>query len=282
MANTHRPKGRPRTPGKPLRVINQDVPAQFTRDGEGFLSLPAAEGRWAPGTLSGPAIAGLLAQVIDIEFGEGRVATSWHCDLFRMVRSGHLDVRTRLVRSGRRIRVAEAEIVQEGSPVVRAAVTFYRTAPQPDGTVWSDPHVPTPPPPGGAHLAMASGDGEYVSANTPEAWANAERKTIWTSGWRVLDGEETTPFALAAMVSDCTNLVTGMGTGGVETINGDVSMALARPPIGDEIGLQADQLVISDGISISSASMFDRAGRFGVCTITGIATGSAVHGPTSS
>ncbi|MGV7637398.1 hypothetical protein PJI23_33795, partial [Mycobacterium kansasii] len=67
-----------------------------------------------------------------------------------------------------------------------------------------------------------------------------------------------------------------------ETINGDVSMAIARAPRGDEIGLEADQFVIVDGISISSASMFDRDGRFGVCTVTGVATGSAVHGPTSS
>ncbi|KXP00062.1 acyl-CoA thioesterase domain-containing protein [Tsukamurella pseudospumae] len=263
-------------------MTRQDVSPQFTRSGGGFDSLPAAEGRWAPGTLSGPAITGLLAQVLDTEFGAGLVGARWHCDMFRMVRSGHLEVRTRLVRSGRRIRVAEAEIVQEDKTVVRATVTFYHPAPQPDGAVWSDPHVPAPPPDDGLRLAMASGNGDYISAETPAVWANAERKRIWTAGWRVLDGEETTPFARAAMVSDCTNLVTGMGTGGVETINGDVSMALARAPISDEIGLEADQFVIVDGVSISSASMFDRGGRFGVCTVTGIATGSAVHGPTSS
>lgn len=259
-----------------------EVPAQFARSGSGFDSLPAAEGRWAPGTLSGPAIAGLLAQVLDTEFGDGLVGTRWHCDMFRMVASGHLDVRTRLVRSGRRIRVAEAEIVQNDKTVVRAAVTFYHRAPQPDGVVWSDPHVPAPPAPDAPRLAMAAGTGEYVSSDTPEQWANAERKRVWTRGWRVLEGEETTPFARAAMVSDCTNLVTGMGTGGVETINGDVSMAIARAPRGDEIGLEADQFVIVDGISIASASMFDRDGRFGVCTVTGVATGAAVHGPTSS
>ncbi len=260
----------------------QQVPAHFVRSGDGFDSLPAAEGRWAPGTLSGPAIAGLLAQVIDTEFGEGLVGARWHCDMFRMVRAGHLEVRSRLIRSGRRIRVAEAEIVQGDKTVVRAAVTFYHRAPQPDGAVWSDPHVPAPPPEGAPRLAMASGTGDYRTAESSERWANAERKRVWTRGWRVLDGEETTPFARAAMVSDCTNLVTGMGTGGVQTINGDVSMALARAPLGDEIGLEADQFVITDGISVSSASMFDRAGRFGVCSVTGVATGSAVHGPTSS
>ncbi|GAB3130515.1 hypothetical protein GCM10027289_15180 [Tsukamurella serpentis] len=260
---------------------NEEVPAQFARSGDGFDSLPAAEGRWAPGTLSGPAVAGLLAQVIDTEFGEGLVAARWHCDLFRMVRSGHLEVRTRLIRSGRRIRLAEAEIVQDDRPVVRAAATFYHRAPQPDGVVWSDPHVPLPPTEP-SRLAMAGGDGEYISSDTPELWATAERKRIWTRGWRVLDGEPTTPFARAAMVSDCTNLVTGMGTGGVQTINGDVSLAVARAPIGDEIGLEADQFVVIDGVSISSASMFDRSGRFGVCTVTGVATGEAVHGPTSS
>ena len=60
---------------------------------------------------------------------------------------------------------------------------------------------------------MAGGSGDYVSSDTPEHWATAERKRVWTRGWRVLDGEETTPFARAAMVSDCTNLMTGMGIG---------------------------------------------------------------------
>lgn len=255
------------------------VSPQFIRSGNGFDSLPAAEGRWAPGTLSGPAVAGLLAQVLDTEYGEGLVAARWHCDLFRMVKAGRIDVRTRLVRSGRRIRVAEAEVIQGDVPVVRAAVTFYHRAPQPDGIVWSDPEAPQAPSPDAPRLSMASGDGEYISGETPERWLNAERKRVWAVGWRVLEGEETTPFARAAMVSDTTNLVCGMGTGGVQTINGDVSMALARAPIGDEIGLEADHHLIVDGVSAASASMFDRVGRFGVCTVTGVATGSAVHGP---
>ncbi|ADG80514.1 Thioesterase-like superfamily OS=Tsukamurella paurometabola (strain ATCC 8368 / DSM / CCUG 35730/ CIP 100753 / JCM 10117 / KCTC 9821 / NBRC 16120 / NCIMB 702349 / NCTC 13040) OX=521096 GN=Tpau_3942 PE=4 SV=1 [Tsukamurella paurometabola] len=257
-----------------------EVSPQFVRRGRGFDSLPAAEGRWAPGTLSGPAVAGLLAQVLDTEYGAGLVAARWHCDLFRMVRAGHIEVRTRLVRSGRRIRVAEAEVIQDEAAVVRAAVTFYHRAPQPDGAVWCDPEVPRAPVPVAPRLSMASGDSEY--STDPAQWLNAERKRVWAVGWRVLDGEETTPFARAAMVSDTTNLVCGMGTGGVQTINGDVSMALARAPIGDEIGLEADHHMVIDGVSAASASMFDRAGRFGVCTVTGVATGSAVHGPKES
>ncbi|WP_019201832.1 acyl-CoA thioesterase domain-containing protein [Tsukamurella sp. 1534] len=260
----------------------QQVSPQFIRDGEGFSSLPAAEGRWAPGTLAGPAVAGLLAQVLDGAFGEGLVPARWHCDLFRMVRAGHVDVRTRLVRSGRRIRVAEAEIVQNDTTVVRASATFYHRAPQPDGHAWSDPDEPAPAPSNEYRLSMAAGDGDYAPFEGGARWNTPDRKRLWTVGWRVLDGEETTPFARAAMVSDCTNLVTGMGTGGVQTINGDVSMALARAPIGDEIGLEADQHLLVDGVSAASASMFDRHGRFGVCSVTGVATGSAVHGPEKS
>lgn len=255
------------------------VSPQFIRSGKGFESLPAAEGRWAPGTLSGPAVAGLLAQVLDTEFGDGLVPARWHCDLFRMVPAGRIDVRTRLIRSGRRIRVAEAEIVHEDTTVVRAAATFYHRAPQPDGLVWTDPRSPQASAAGAPRLSMACGDGDYLSAEDPSQWLNAERKRVWTVGWRVLDGEDTTPFARAAMVSDTTNLVTGMGTEGVQTINGDVSMALSRAPIGDEIGLEADQFLLVDGVSASSASMFDRTGRFGICTVTGVATGAAVHGP---
>lgn len=251
------------------------VPPHFTRIAGGFESLPAAEGRWAPGTLSGPAVNGLLAQVLDTEFGDGFVAARWRCDLFRMVRAGRIEVQTTLVRSGRRICVAEAELIQDGRQVVRAAATFYRPAPQPDGDVWSAAD-PTPPPHGAARLSLSCGDDDYYSVESNLKWDNAERKRMWAVGWRVLDDDSTTAFARAAMIADCTNMVTAAGTKGVQTINSDVSLALVRAPIGDEIGLETDQHLLVDGVSAGAASMFDRHGRFGVCTVSGIATGSAV------
>lgn len=262
-------------PAGATRTRHRAAP-QFARRDVGFESLPAAEGRWAPGTLSGPAVAGLLAQVMDSEYGGPELtAGRLRVDLFRMVRTGRVDVSTRVVRAGRRIKVVEGELMQGGSAVVRGSVAFYRRSQNPDGRVWRDERTPVPPPPvadSRARLQGASGHGDYTEVpHRGATWQNADRKRVWATGWQVLDGETTSPFARAAMVSDCTNLVTGMGTNGVECINGDLALALSREPIGDEIGLEADQYSIDDGVYFGAASMFDRAGRFGVCSVTGLA-----------
>lgn len=46
---------------------------------------------------------------------------------------------------------------------------------------------------------------------------------------------------------------------------------MARLPIGCGIGLRVDQHQSYDGISIGSATVFDRAGPFGVASIVALA-----------
>ena len=64
--------------------------------------------------------------------------------------------------------------------------------------------------------------------------------------------------------------MTNTGTDGIGYINGDVTLALTRLPEGIELGLEADSHRACDGVAVGSATMFDRDGTLGICTVSAI------------
>ena len=71
------------------------------------------------------------------------------------------------------------------------------------------------------------------------------------------------------------SLVTNLGTAGIGYINGDLTVALSRLPVGDYIGVQADSHWCADGVSVGSATLFDDRGPFGIGMVTAIANPAA-------
>lgn len=65
-------------------------------------------------------------------------------------------------------------------------------------------------------------------------------------------------------------MMTNWGSEGIGFINTDLTLALARPAIGPEIGLEADSHISADGIAVGSATLFDRSGSFGTCMVTAL------------
>ncbi|MBM4481646.1 thioesterase family protein, partial [Rhodococcus hoagii] len=117
------------------------------RDGDGFFPLDMGISKWSPDMINGPAITGILARAIENEHGaEGFVPARLTVDLFRPARAEQLHVVTRSVRDGNRIRVADAEVIQQGEAVARASVVFLRRSEQPPGELWTRPDTPQPPP----------------------------------------------------------------------------------------------------------------------------------------
>ena len=199
-------------------------------------------------------------------------------DLFRPVRSQLLTVVTRRVRDGNRIRVADADLVQGGEVVARASAVFLRTSEPPPGEVWSagrrlaEPSAAIRSAAGG-HVAPWFGSGDDGPNWTPSMadHEGAGRKRMWTRMPQVVAGEDASPFARVAMTGETTSLMTNWGTAGVGFINADVTIALARLPVGDEIGLEADDHISADGIAIGSATLSDRLGPIGSSIVTALA-----------
>jgi len=264
--------------------VNDALPPEppvafFAPDGDGYLPLPASASRWSADMVTGPAVCGLIARAVERDhLVDGFVPSRLTVDLFRPVRSTHLTTQTALVRSGRRIRVADVEVVQEGVTVARASAVFLLATATPPGEVWSRPERLVGP----GDEVRAAADGLvapwFGSGDDGPGWTpsmadhqGAARKRMWTRMPHVLADEVPTPFTRAVMTGETTSMMTNWGSSGVGYINADVTVALARLPVGEDIGVEADHHISADGIAVGSATLYDRNGPIGSCTVTALA-----------
>lgn len=253
--------------------------AFFAADGDGFTPQPASRSRWSDDMVTGPAVCGIIARGLDRQHhAEGFVPSRLTVDLFRPVRSRHLTISTRLVREGRRIRVADAELVQDGETVARASLVLLRSSVAPPGEVWTSPHRLTGPSAearaaAGQLVAPWFGSGDDGPGWTPSIadHQGAARKRMWTRMPQLVLGEEPSPFTRAAMSGEITSMMTNWGTHGVGYINADLTLALTRLPVGLEIGVEAADHISADGIAVGSATLYDELGPIGSTIVIALA-----------
>lgn len=244
------------------------------RDGV-FHPTESSMSRWADNAMSGPAVVGLAAHCLEHEFGaEGFLPTRLTSDLFKAAYRVPTEVRTRLVRDGRRIRGSECDVLQGGVVVARATMVQYRQSEPPPGDEWvSDESFTAPQGVHGAAYYIGSDDIGWNSSGA--AHQNASRKRVYHRTIDVVEGCAPSPFVRTVVAAEATSLVTNMGTLGIGYINGDLTVALSRLPIGDYVGLQADSHWCSDGIAVGTATLFDDEGPFGTGMVTAIANPAA-------
>lgn len=247
----------------------------LTESGE-FEPTQFAGSHWGDDHLNGPAVVGLAARTLELQHGSPDfMPTRLTVDLFRAARGVATAVTVRVVRDGRRVRSAECDVVQEGRLVARATLLQYRRSAAPPGQLWSLPTtIPFPPPlDDGVQTVVHSDAGEW--SRWPGAHQNDARKRFYNSAIDVVAGYPNSQFLRAVMVAEATSLVTNLGTHGVGYINGDLTVGLARLPVGEWIGVQADSHWAADGISVGTATLFDRSGAFGSGMTTAVANPAA-------
>jgi hypothetical protein len=82
----------------------------FTTERDAFIPTKVANGPWDPNSLHGRVIIGLLAFVIEQRHGsDGFVPARLTVDMFRLPNMAPIEVTTKIVRDGLRIKVVEAE-----------------------------------------------------------------------------------------------------------------------------------------------------------------------------
>ncbi|MEU1986014.1 acyl-CoA thioesterase domain-containing protein [Nocardia sp. NPDC019395] len=248
--------------------------AFFTREGEQFLPTRVAISSWSPSQVSGPAICGLLARELETYSpGEEFVPARLTVDLFSPVTDEPATVRGTVVREGKRICVADAELLQRDAVRSRATVVFLRTGDVPAGELWQPGReLPVPDTADiseiGAHPLFKSGDGDWTRDFGSSQ--NAERKAIWQNMLPVVAGEPVTPFQRAGMAGDAASFMSHWGSAGIGYINSDVTVTLARLPIGPGVGVLAQDQVAAGGISIGTVSLYDRSGPLGTAVVTAV------------
>ncbi|MFD5179850.1 acyl-CoA thioesterase domain-containing protein [Nocardia sp. NPDC058379] len=261
----------------------QDSPA-------GIALIPQAEAAsgWGEGQLRGLAVSSALAR--EAERALDRIGRTdvrparWTLDLFRPARM-RLPCTTSatIVREGRRLCLIDTVLRQDDRPVARGTALFLAPSRSPAGAVWSGGVQPRPPAPGtpmapGQHRLYRSADTGWGAAAQAQ---NDHRTQIWHEPIPVVEDEPITPFQLAAGIADVVNVVANLGGNGLEFINADITLALARLPEGDGVGFAAIDRREDAGIAVGTAAAFDRSGVFGTATVSALANAhQAVDLPT--
>ena len=255
-------------------------PAFFSVDrtphGDVLTPLPTAAGNWGPNRMRGLAVSGALARAVEHAVqGSGFRPVRWTLELCRVATMDRCHADVRIIRTGKRISLVEADLLQGGTKVATARALFLK--PDPDVTtadVWSQTSQLPPPPadlsPGTDEPRLHySDDTGWMS--TPASDHNGMRKIMWVLGVRVVEDEALSAFQFAASAADVASVVGNWGTAGMQFINADVTLALARLPQGLEIGLAATDRVETDGISTSTVTVFDRSGTLGTAVVCALA-----------
>jgi Thioesterase-like superfamily len=251
----------------------------FRRSGDSLVPNDIARSMWSDDQMHGVAVSGALARTL-----EGRVeqeglaelrASRVTVDLFRPASMDPCRLDAQVVRRGRRICLVHAVLTQGGTNVARASAVFLRPSESAPGEVWAPATRPEAPP---LDVVPASDEPRVPFFHSSAGWSqkfsehrDSSRKASWNTALPVVSGEKVTPFQAAASVADGGSLVTNWGSRGVEYINTDITLNLARMPVGLEIGLEALDRVEDSGIAVGTAAVFDRAGQLGNVIVTSLA-----------
>jgi hypothetical protein len=151
----------------------------FTRDGDSYIPTQIANGPWDPKSLHGRVIIGLLGYVIEQRHGgDDFVPARLTVDMFRLPNIlTPIEVRTKLIRDGLRIRVVEAEFVSGGVAMARASCQLLRRTENPQGQVWSPPNWDAPLP---ASLRPVRGSANRANLPQPKTCRESCRSRLST------------------------------------------------------------------------------------------------------
>ncbi len=256
--------------------------AFFTADRDVLVPSPLARGPWGS-TISGTSVGGLLARAIERAGGDAELQPArLTVDLLRPVALAHpVRVETTVEREGRRIRLVDAAMRQNGTVVARAGALFLRRGEQPSDPAWT---LPIEMPPAPSQPADVSGDFTMelwtYSANSDvtapshdlSEWRHGGQKYAWVRDVKPLvEGEPVTPFVRVAMAGDVTSSLTHSSASGLNYINADYTVTLSRLPEGEYIGLAALTHYSHAGVATGTAALFDRRGPIGAGMATGLA-----------
>jgi hypothetical protein len=247
----------------------------FTTDRDAFIPTKVANGPWDPNSLHGRVIIGLLAFVIEQRHGSNDfVPARLTVDMFRLPSMAPIEVTTKLVRDGLRIRVVEAEFFSGGTRMARASCQLLRKTENPQGQVWSPPNWEVPLPvdiaaPTDPRLSL---NGKWTTRPITGAMGTVGPRQLWMSEVRdLVEGAPLTPFVRVAVAADFASPFANAGDQGLGYINSDVTLYLHRLPVKEWIGFEVVNHHATDGVAIGECFLYDQQGPIGTATVAALA-----------
>jgi hypothetical protein len=247
----------------------------FQIEGTHYVPTAAARGPWNPNSLHGRVIAGLLGAEIERLHGSPEfIPARLTVDMYRLPDLSPVEVTTRVVRAGNRIKVIDAEFISGGVSAGRATCQLLKRTENPGGNVWKPPawSVPAPgdiAPPTDGRAGMG---GMWATRRIEGDFGTVGRKRIWMSEVRELvAGRALTPFVRVAVSADFASPFANAGDAGLEFINSDVTVYLHREPATEWIGYEVVNHGATDGVAIAECFLYDERGPIGSAACAALA-----------
>jgi hypothetical protein len=233
---------------------------------------PSAAGPWGPNMQHGGAPAALVAWTAEnIATREPMRVARITIDLLRPVPIAPLEIRSEIVREGRKIQLCSISLLADGVEVTRASVLKIRVdaAPLPEHSGYERIELPGPDA-GKAPTELLGGQsnafihgmslrivrGGFREPGPGAVWFRADRPVVC--------GVPLSPLMRAAMTGDFCNGVSSVLDFNAWTfINADLTISLARMPVGEWILLDAQTWLGGQGAGLAFAKLGDERGYFG-------------------
>lgn len=250
--------------------------ALYQPDGARFVPTALTTGPWDPTAQHGGAPAALLARAVEAvdALATVRVARLTY-ELVRPVPLVPLTITTSVLRQGRKVSLVGASLLADDVEVMRVVALRIREDDAlvlPDGV---EPDDAAPPPPSAAlpdQRFPFDGD-DVVAFHTAGAeivgvdggFATPGPSTVWVRlRVPVVPDEEPSPTQRIAAASDFGNGVSWvLPADSWVFINPDLTVHLARNPVGDWIGMRSVTVPAPGGVGFAESALYDREGRVG-------------------
>jgi len=245
----------------------------FRKDGDLFVPTRAGVGPWDPNSLHGRVIIGLLGGEIEERHGgPDYMPARLTVDMYKLPDLSTVEVTTRIVKDGYRIKVIDAEFISGGVSAGRATCQLLRRTENPPGAVWKrEPWTAGPPlsydPP--ADRIMG---GMWATRPITGSMRGTGPRQIWMSEVRELvEGRPWTPFSRVAVACDFASPFAHGSDQGLGYINTDVTLYLHREPVGEWIGFETLSHGATDGVAVGDVLIHDEQGHIGSASCTALA-----------
>jgi hypothetical protein len=194
-------------------------------------------------------------------------------ELTRPVPMAPLLVSAQVVRSGKRVQLVDGSMMAGETEVARVRALRIRTAAVPVPEQPPDPRLPSDPlalpksqssssaPVRGTAYHADGVEMRFVRGNFDEVGPS----TVWMRLCQpVVDGEEPSALQRVAAIADFGNGISKIVPFATHTfINPDLTVALARFPTGEWVGLDAVTRLSDRGLGQAESLLFDQQGPFG-------------------
>lgn len=244
----------------------------YTLNGNVATTSEFAAGPWDPSMQHGSAPSSLVAWAAErIPTRAPMHLARITVDLLRPVPiATPLEIKTDVVREGKKIQVCSVTLSSAGNECVRASVLKIRSdqLPFPEGAGIA-PLTAKPPEEGAAPRGMLGRKNPFISglelSVARGAFGEPGPAAIWFRAKRpMIAGEEISPLLRAVIAADfCNGASSALDFTDWTFVNADLTISLARYPIGEWVLLDAETWLGDNGSGVAFAGLADRHGYFG-------------------